>query len=144
MPDDTPHLNAPKTQPVRGRPFVKGHPGGPGRPRRSIERDYLDATVGAVPVSKWVKVVKKALEQALRGDAKAREWLSKMLVGSDPIPLAQLAEQLRAELERLTPRVLPPEPRNGKPLIVARPLGPDAECVPRPEGGGPDPEPGGR
>ena len=43
----------------------------------------------------------KAVEQAKAGDAKAREWLGKMLVGSDPIPLAELVEELQAELLRI-------------------------------------------
>jgi hypothetical protein len=83
---------------------VKGNPGNPraqGRPPRSKEQTYLDATVAAVPISEWAKVVEKALTQAKKGDAKAREWLGKMLVGSDPIPLAQLVEELQAEILRI-------------------------------------------
>jgi hypothetical protein len=66
-----------------------------------VEQSYLDATVGAVSVAEWQEVVEKALEQAKAGDAKAREWLSKMLVGSDPIPLGKLVEELQAELGKL-------------------------------------------
>src|SRR5215468_771491 len=81
--------------------FRPGNPGGPGRPRRAAEQSYLDATIASVPVEDWKKVVAKALTQAKAGDAKAREWLSKMLVGSDPIPLAKLVEELQTELERV-------------------------------------------
>jgi hypothetical protein len=81
--------------------FKIGNPGGPGRPKRNTEQSYLDATIAAVPVADWGKIVTKAVAQAKGGDAKAREWLSRMLVGSDPIPLTQLVEELQAELKRI-------------------------------------------
>jgi hypothetical protein len=62
---------------------------------------YLDATLGAVSVMDWLDVVRKALTLAKEGDAKAREWLGKLLVGSDPIPLATLVEDLQEQLRRL-------------------------------------------
>lgn len=71
-------------------------PGGPGRPRRQVEREYLDALVGAVPLDEWRKVVAKALKQAKAGDARSRDWLGRYLMGSDPI-LVELSE----EVERL-------------------------------------------
>jgi hypothetical protein len=80
--------------------FQKGNPGGPGRPRGRTKH-LMDAAIEAVPVDDWVKVVTKALEQAKEGDAKAREWLSKLLVGSDPLPLAQLVDELQEELEKI-------------------------------------------
>jgi hypothetical protein len=61
----------------------------------------MNATIAAVPVRAWVRVVKKALTQAIAGDFRAREWLSKLLVGSDPIPLGQLVEELQDELVRI-------------------------------------------
>jgi hypothetical protein len=127
MPDDDQRLNAEKTKPVRGRPFVKGNPGGPGRPKRTTEQTYLDVTLARVTPAKWDAIVKKALQQALKGDHRARDWLTKILIGSDPLPLAQLAEQLRAELERLTPCVITQPPLNGKPLTGPGPIYPDAE-----------------
>jgi hypothetical protein len=124
--------------------FKKGNPGGPGRPRRTTEQGYLDATVAVVSVEDWQKVVTKALAQAKTGDAKAREWLSKMLVGSDPIPLAQLVEELQTELEKLKHgKYLG---GNGTPAVSGSPLangpgGPIADRVGRRPGV--DPEPGG-
>ena len=84
--------------------FLPGNPGNPharGRPRRAAEQDYLAATVAGVPLGDWQAIVRKAVAQARRGDHRARDWLGKALIGSDPIPLAQLVEELRAELERL-------------------------------------------
>lgn len=73
---------AAKTKP-RGRPFKKGNPGGPGRPKREVERAYLDATLASVSPSDWQKVVAKALQDAKAGDAAARAWLSKYLLPQD-------------------------------------------------------------
>jgi hypothetical protein len=67
----------------RGRPFQKGNPGGPGRPKREVERAYLDATLASVSPSDWQKVVAKALQDAKNGDAAARAWLSKYLLPQD-------------------------------------------------------------
>jgi hypothetical protein len=45
--------------------------------------------------------VAKAVEQAKKGDHRARDWLGRQLVGSDSIPLQQLVEELKQELEGL-------------------------------------------
>ena len=66
---------------ARGR-FAPGHPGGPGRPRRDTEREYLAALSEACPLSTWREVVSAAVEAARGGDAKAREWLSGYLLGA--------------------------------------------------------------
>jgi hypothetical protein len=87
--------------PPRGRPFQHGNPGGPGRPKRETERKYLRALIGCVPLKYWKLVVKKALADAAQGDAQARTWLSKYLIGDDPLSLIEVVEELRAELERL-------------------------------------------
>jgi hypothetical protein len=65
---------------VRGR-FLPGSPGGPGRPRRAVETDYLVALSEAVPLEKWREIVEPAVDQAVSGDAKAREWLGSYLAG---------------------------------------------------------------
>ena len=61
--------------------FVKGHPGGPGRPKKEREERFKEITLSTVTFEKWKKVVNKALEQAMRGDAQARKWLSDYLIG---------------------------------------------------------------
>ena len=61
--------------------FVKGYEGGPGRPKRSTERAYLDIIASVCTPEVWREVVNKALEDAKKGDAKAREWLAAYVVG---------------------------------------------------------------
>jgi hypothetical protein len=74
----------------RGR-FAVGNPGGPGRPRRVVERDYLTVLSDAVSPEDWRSVVKAAVESAKQGDAKARDWLTRYLIGDDPLTLTDLA-----------------------------------------------------
>lgn len=73
-----------KKKKPRGKPFPKGVSGNPaGRPKREVERAYLDATLASVSPSDWQKVVAKALQDAKNGDAAARAWLSKYLLPQD-------------------------------------------------------------
>lgn len=62
--------------------FVKGHSGGPGRPPKQREEKYYDITMTACTFDDWKAIVKKAVDQAKRGDAVARKWLSDYLVGT--------------------------------------------------------------
>jgi hypothetical protein len=71
--------------------FANGNPGGPGRPRRAIEREYLAALSDAVSVDAWREVVAQALADAKAGDAAARAWLAKYLVGDKPSSFRDLA-----------------------------------------------------
>ena len=64
--------------------FAVGNPGGPGRPRRAIESDYLLAIAASVSLDDWKAIVLKARDDALGGDAAARNWLAKHLVGESP------------------------------------------------------------
>jgi len=88
------------TRGERGR-FVAGNPGGPGRPKKAVERAYLDELVDVVTAREWRAIVRKAVTDAKDGDAAARAWLSRHLLGDDPPAVASLVEELRAELERL-------------------------------------------
>jgi hypothetical protein len=81
--------------------FKPGNPGGPGRLPRSVERSYLNVTLGAVPLAAWRRIVVKARKQAEDGDHRAREWLGKLLIGDDPIEVQALVEELRTELRRI-------------------------------------------
>ena len=78
MPEDTPDRDR------RGR-FAPGNAGGPGRPRRRTEADYLAALSDQVPLDAWSQIVERAVGDAIAGDAKARDWLSKHLL---PTPTA--------------------------------------------------------
>jgi hypothetical protein len=62
----------------RGR-FATGNQGGPGRPRREVERAYLDASIGVVTIDAWMEVVIRAVNDAKDGNGAARAWLSKLL-----------------------------------------------------------------
>jgi hypothetical protein len=81
--------------------YEKGHQRG-GRPRRATEERYLRATITCCPLKRWRAICKKAVTLAEQGDAKARRWLSDLLVGQDPILLRHLAgevERALAEVE---------------------------------------------
>ena len=66
--------------PQSGR-FRHGNPGGPGRPRRATEADYLAALSDALPMESWRAIIAKAVDQAQSGDAKPREWIGSYLAG---------------------------------------------------------------
>ena len=61
--------------------FQKGNPGGPGRPKKSVEEKYLKKISSSVTLTEWREIIKRAVYQAQRGDARARQWLSDYLVG---------------------------------------------------------------
>ena len=63
----------------RGR-FLPGHSGGPGRPPREVEADYLHTMSQVATLDAWRDICERAVEDARNGDAKAREWLSRHLV----------------------------------------------------------------
>lgn len=65
--------------------FLPGHSGGPGRPPRAVESDYLRVLAATVTVDHWQRICQRALDDALAGDAKARSWLASYLLpsGSD-------------------------------------------------------------
>lgn len=65
---------------VRGK-FAPGNPGGPGRPRRSVEADYLRCLGEACTLEVWAEIVAAAAKAAKAGDAQARSWLGKYLLG---------------------------------------------------------------
>lgn len=95
----------PTTRRVVGRPFVKGvSPNPKGRPPRHIERDYIGAAIGEVSLEEWRGVVRKAKEQALKGDAPARNWLGKILIGDDPLIIVQINGELREMIARVEER----------------------------------------
>jgi hypothetical protein len=71
--------------------FAKGSPGGPGRPRRAVEREYLATISDACPPDVWRKIVDTAVACAKGGDAKARDWLTRYLLGDKPPTLLELA-----------------------------------------------------
>ena len=66
-------------------PFKPGQINNPhGRPKREVEKEYLHVLMGVVTIAKWKQVCEKALKQAMAGDTRARDWLSKYLMGPPP------------------------------------------------------------
>lgn len=66
--------------------FKKGH-----KPKRSagrrpyyVEKEYVKATINTVKIEDWQEIVEIAMRDAKNGDAKAREWLSKYILGGRP------------------------------------------------------------
>ena len=64
--------------------FAPGHAGGPGRPKRSTEENYLQVLSEQVTLKDWTEVVQRALDDAKTGDNRARDWLGKYLMGDKP------------------------------------------------------------
>lgn len=71
------------TRDEKGR-FASGNGGGPGRPKRATETEYLNATIESVSLADWKKIARKAKDDAINGDATARKWLSDYLIGKPP------------------------------------------------------------
>ncbi len=92
MPEDTPDRDR------RGR-FAPGNAGGPGRPRRRTEADYPAALSDQVPLDAWSQIVERAVADAIAGDAKARDWLSRYLL---PTPAAGSSPLHEAAVEALS------------------------------------------
>jgi len=70
--------------------FQKGQSGNPaGRPPKVREERYREILLSTVTYDVWTDIVLKAADQAKRGDAVARKWLSDYLVGM-PIQRTEL------------------------------------------------------
>lgn len=69
---------APKTA------FKPGNPGGPGRPKRTTEEAYLKRMFQVVTMDDWEQITRRAVEDAKKGDASARNWLTHYLIGEKP------------------------------------------------------------
>jgi hypothetical protein len=62
-------------------------------PRRPIEREYLATLNAAVPLDTWQAICERAADDALAGDARARDWLAKWLLGIESRLLTTLAAE---------------------------------------------------
>ncbi len=71
--------------------FAPGNPGGPGRPPRPVERCYLAALADSVTLDDWRAICLRAVVDAKAGDATARAWLARYLLGDKPLSLVELA-----------------------------------------------------
>ena len=73
--------------------FTTGNPGGPGRPRRAVELDYLAALGDALTLADWREIVTRAVTDAKAGDKSAREWVGRYALGAQPFSLIDLARR---------------------------------------------------
>jgi len=64
----------------RGR-YLKGKPPGPGRAPVKKEERYYRLTIESVTDEDWVEIVLTAVNQAKRGQWRAREWLANYIIG---------------------------------------------------------------
>lgn len=85
----------------RGR-FTYGHPGGPGRPSRAIERDYLHALSHACPPERLAGICERLVAAAERGDQSAIQILLRYLIGH-PQPGPTLSQMATAEAVGVDP-----------------------------------------
>lgn len=88
-------LDGGKTGRDRKGRFTKGNPGGPGRPPREREVAYLAAVKDSVPVNEWVRIVRKAVEQARRGDRHARQFVCELVLPDLELAAVELREMDR-------------------------------------------------
>jgi hypothetical protein len=79
--------------------FALGNAGGPGRPRRATEKEYLAALTEVCSVEQWRLICRRAVADAKRGDPAARSWIAKYLLGPPgELPtLWAIAEAMKAE-----------------------------------------------
>lgn len=70
--------------------FATGNCGGPGRPRRPVEQQFLAVVTEECNLSDWREIVQKAVSMAKAGDHKSRDWLARHLIGREPQPLSEL------------------------------------------------------
>ena len=62
--------------------FKKGVSGNPkGRSPRKKEERFMEVSIAAVSLKDWRAIIKKAVEQAKRGDTQARKFLADYLIG---------------------------------------------------------------
>jgi hypothetical protein len=64
-----------------------------------VELDYLAALSDAVTLDRWRAIVERAVDDAAKGDDKARAWLSRYLIGDE----ARLSELARLDALGLSP-----------------------------------------
>ncbi|MBA3873885.1 MAG: hypothetical protein H0X30_32535 [Anaerolineae bacterium] len=72
----------------------------PGRPKRSSEQEYLAKLTEICSLSRWSKVVEKAVKDAEKGNGYARAWLSDYILGK-PVATINLKASEQVLLNQL-------------------------------------------
>ena len=92
--------------------FVKGNKVSTGRPRGNPL--LMDVQKKELTPARWRKIVKKAIEDAIKGDRFARAWLGDYALGKPVQPVETLPkEELSDELQRDLDRVYGDSPESG-------------------------------
>lgn len=60
--------------------FIKGKKGGPGRPPKATEAEYLDALKDILPLERFQRIVDSYARRAEKGDTRAAEVLFKYVL----------------------------------------------------------------
>jgi len=63
--------------------FAAGNPGGPSRPARAIEPEYLGVLFEWVTIEKWRRIVARAADDTEDGHHRIRQWLGQYLIDDD-------------------------------------------------------------
>jgi hypothetical protein len=90
--------------------FAEGNSGGPGRPARATERQYMAVVMAACDLDTWQAIVQRAVKDAKDGDSTARAWLASYLLGKPsprltaPRPTRVLAME-QAEVDEVAEEV---------------------------------------
>ena len=79
--------------------FLKGTKGGPGRPKRAVEADYLRSLTDAVSLDEWRAMVLAVVEQAKQGDMRSISWLGRYLLGTPGANTPTLGDLARSEAQ---------------------------------------------
>lgn len=69
-------------------------PKGGGRPPMHVEKEYLKATIQTVSLEDWKRIADIALRDALNGDWRARDWLTKYILGNRPLSASEALSEL--------------------------------------------------
>jgi hypothetical protein len=64
--------------------FKKGNKASPGRGNKAREVRYSEILQSKCTLKEWGEICQKAVDQAKRGDAISRKWLSDYLLGPPP------------------------------------------------------------
>ena len=77
---DNGQSNSTAVRDAHGR-FLPGNKCSTGRRPVAVERRYLEITQANCTEADWAPIVQRAVADAKRGDHRAREWLSRYLIG---------------------------------------------------------------
>jgi hypothetical protein len=80
--------------------FASGGQGGPGRPRKSTSETPLEIAAKVCTVEVWEAILEGAVKGAREGDAKAREWLTRLWIGKHRTVASLLHNKEQAEFTR--------------------------------------------